>query len=54
MAKHLIEEAIDLLQNLVQDCHDLVEENDIDNARDGIKENMNQIKSVAGKVLDLV
>ena len=54
MAKHLIEEAIDSLQNLVQDCHDLIEEHDIDNARDDIKNKMNQIKNLTDKVLDLV
>jgi len=54
MAKHIIEESIDSLQNLVQDCHDLIEKHDIDNARDDIKNKMNQVKNLADKVLELL
>ena len=54
MAKHLIEEFLDELNDLVQECVELLEENDIENVKVGIKENMNQIKSVADEVLDLV
>ena len=54
MSKHIIEEAIDSLQNLVQDCHDLIEAHDIGNARGDIKNKMNQIKNIADKVLALL
>jgi len=54
MAKHLIEEFLDELNDLVQECVELLEEKDIENAKVGIRENVNQIKSVADEVLDLV
>jgi len=54
MSKYLIDEFLDELHDLIQECKELLEEHDIKSVRVDIKENMNQIKSVADKVLDLV
>ena len=47
-----IEESLNDLRALVQECIELVED-DIGNA-EGIKENMKEIKKIADEVLDLL
>jgi len=54
MSKQIIEEYLDELDDLVQECKDLMEDDDIVRAKKGIMDNMKRIKSIADEVLDLV
>ena len=54
MSKQIIDDYLDELDDLVQECKDLTEEDDIAGAKNGITDNMIRIKSIADEVLDLV
>ena len=54
MSKQQIEEYLDELDDLVQECKDLMDIDDIVRVKNGIMDNMKRIKSIADEVLDLV
>ena len=54
MNKQIIEEYLDELDDLVQDCKDLMDDGDNVGKENSIKNNMKQIKNIADEVLDFV
>ena len=54
MHKQIIEEYLDELDDLVQECKDLIDANDNAERNNGIKDKMKRLKSIADEVLDLV
>ncbi len=54
MSKQIIEDYLDELNDLVQECKDLIDEDDIVGAKIGVTDNMIRIKSIADEVLDVV
>ena len=54
MNKQIIEEYLDELDDLIQECKDLMDDNASVGGEKGIMDNMKQIKSIADEVLDLV
>ena len=54
MNKQIIEEYLDELDDLIQECKDLMDDNASVGGEKGIMDNMKRIKSIADEVLDLV
>jgi len=54
MNKQIIEEYLDELDDLVQECKVLMDADVNVETNNGIKDNMKRIKSIADEVLDLV
>ena len=54
MSKYLIEEFVDELHDLVQECKEFLEDDDIENSKTGIMENMRRIRDKADEVLELL
>ncbi len=54
MNKQIIEEYLDELDDLIQECKDLVDDNPSVGGEKGIMDNMKRIKSIADEVLDSV
>lgn len=54
MNKQIIEEYLDELDDLVQECKDLIDDGDNVEEENSIVDKMKRLKSIADEVLDLV
>ena len=54
MSLHHIEEFLDDLHDLVRQCNELMEDDDIETSKTGIMENMRRIRDKADEVLEIL